>query len=245
MTLEDLVAAGDLSDPIQLLADTDFRWGDVQAIRYDPNKTDIFPEPFIAHLYQRTRASGRSKLGSLPLLFCGMTNLSIDAICAYLTQRPICVVGEWRKWNFTCPPPVREVGEPYFHDLGFCFPSVNPTVTQASNVYNPQNSCFAGYTLFQDAWKTPQQTICMYLGLAWLFHTFQLIAIHGQRYSDNLLTKRFTHRFGFKDVGTIPYTLLKAIDQPLVSMTASTLLRSDFIALTREVLSNARQMPSI
>ncbi len=212
----------------------------MQAIRYDPNNP-IFAQPFVAHLYERTRTSGRSKLGSLPVLFCGMANLGIDAICSYLTQRPICVVGEWRKWTYTSPPPVREVGTPYFHDLGFCFPSVNPLVTQASNVYNPQNSCFAGYTMFQEAWGTPQQSICMYLGLAWLFHTFQLIAIHGQRYTDNVLTKRFTHTFGFKDCGTLPYCLLRGIDQPLVSMTASTLLRSDFVDLTRKVLLNVRE----
>lgn len=228
-----------MDDPIQYFADQDFRYGDVQAIRYDP-ANPIFVQPYIAKLYERTRTSGRSKLGSLPMLFCGMMNLSIDAISAYLSQRPICVVGEWRKWDWTSPPPVREVGTPYFHELGFCFPATM-TKTEASNPYNPQNSCMAGYTLFQDAWRTPQQTICMFLGLAWLFHTFQLVCIHGQRYSDNVLTARFTQKFGFKDCDTAPYMLLKEKDQPLVPMTLSVLLRSDFVVLTRKVLDNARE----
>jgi hypothetical protein len=230
-----------IEDPIQHFADIDFRWGDVQAIKYDATKTEIFPAPYLFHLYERTRKSGRAKMGSLPVLFCGMLNLSADAICAYLSQRPVCVVGEWRKHTFMTAKDPDDVDKPYFHDLGFCFPSVNPTVTQASNVYNPQNSCMAGYTFFQDAWKTPQQTICMYLGLAWLFHTFQLAAMHGQRYADNHLTARFTRRFGFKDVGTASHMLLREQGQPLVPMTLSTLLRSDFVDLTRQVLNNARE----
>jgi RimJ/RimL family protein N-acetyltransferase len=225
-----------IDDPIQFFADRDFAWGNVQAIKYDPTNP-AFPAPYLYHLYERTRLSGRSKLGSLPMLFCGMTNLALDPICSYLSQRPICVVGEWRRHTFLTAPDPDSVDTPYFHELGYCFPAVN-VIQTASTFDNPQNSVFAGYTLFGDVWGTPQQTICMYLGLAWLFHTFHLVAIHGTRYTDNHLTARFTHKFGFKDVGTIQHYMLKETGQPLVGAVVSTLTRSDFVDLTRRLLSN-------
>lgn len=225
-----------IGDPIQYFSEHDFRWGDCQAIKYDP-ANPIFEQPYLYHLWDRTRRSGRAKMGALPMLFCGMTNLSCDVISAYLTQRAVCVVGEWRVYTYLDAPEPDDVGKPYFHDLGFCFPAAI-TVTASTND-NPQNSCMAGYTFFQDAWKTPQQTICMFLGLAWLFHTFTLAAMHGQRYADNHLTARFTRKFGFKDVGTASHMLLREPGGVLLPMTLSTLLRSDFVALTRNVLSNA------
>lgn len=245
MTLEDLLLADqtDIADPIQMFADSGFRWGDCEAIKYDPVRQDLFPQPFLFHLYERCRTSGRGKLGVLPVLFCGMTNLSVDAICQYLSQRPICVVGEWRKHTWVTAPEPDKVDTPYFHDLGFCFPCT-VTGSKLSTKDNPQNSSMAGYTLFQDAWGTPQQTVCMFLGLAWLFHTLQLACIHGQRYTDNHLTAKFTHKFGFKDCGTASHMLLKEPDGPLYPMTLSTLLRADFVDLTRGVLLNLRREAS-
>ncbi len=226
-------------DPIQYFADLDFKWGKCQAIRYEPG-SPIFRQPYLAHLYERTRMSGRSKMGSLPMLFCGMTNLELDSICSYLSQRPVCVLGEWREHTWETAPDPELVGKPYFHDLGFCFPAIPPIQTE-STPDNPQNSVFAGYTIFQDAWGTPQQIVCSYLGLAWLFHAFQLIAIHGTRYADNHLTARFTKRFGFKEVGKIDHYMLREAGQPLVAAVVSTLTRSDFLDLTREMLNNLRE----
>ena len=88
-----------IDDPIQYFADKDFRYGDCQAIKYDP-ANPIFKAPYLYHLWDRTRRSGRAKMGALPMLFCGMTNLSHDVICAYLTQRAVCVVGEWDCGSF-------------------------------------------------------------------------------------------------------------------------------------------------
>lgn len=229
-----------MDDPIQYFADNDFSWGSVQALKYDPARTDVFPSPYLAHLYERTRLSGRSNLGSLPMLFCGMTNLSLDSICAYLSQRPICVVGEWRKYDWMTAPEPDLIDQPYFHDLGYCFPAV-PVIQTASTPDNPQNSVFAGYTLFQDAWGKPVGTVCMYLGLAWLFHNFHLVAIHGTRYTDNHLTARFTKKFGFKECGRIEHYMQREVGKPLVGAVVSTLTRTDFIALTRQVLSNVAE----
>ena len=253
-----------LSDPIAQLAATNFRWGSCQAILYDPTRTDIFPQPFLYSLYERTRLSGqrhpvplnltqRLGLGSLPILFCGMANLGPDAICSYLSQRAVCVVGEWQPEttiayvdetsdsDSSSSPVIKYApgpGPERFHPLGYCFPSTVPAVSPLSLSGQPSNSVFAGYTLFSDCWKTPQQTVLMYLGLAWLFHTFSLVAIHGSRYQTNHLTARWTRKFGFRDCGILPHCMTAENDPtgPLVPGVFSTLLREDFEARLRVIL---------
>lgn len=246
----------DLSDPIGFLARGEFRWGQCQARLYDPREPD-WPQPFLYHLYEQTRLSGqrhplpldlnnRATLGPIPLLFCGMTNLGPDAISKYLSERAVCVVGEWRSDQTTCyvtdgsSPEVRyEEGPERFHPLGYCFPSTPVTTSPLSLTSQPVNSVFAGYTIFSEAWRTPQQRVLMFLGLAWLFSTFSLAAIHGSRYGDNHLTARWTRQFGFRDCGTLPHCLTAAADPtgPLVPATFSALLREDFERLLRETLT--------
>lgn len=248
------------SDPIAHLAAASFRWGPCQAILYDPTQTDIFPQPFLYTLYERTRLSGQRRpvpldltrrlgLGPLPTLFCGMTNLGPDAICAYLAQRAVCVVGEWRSDTTTAY--VNEIADPTsptikyipgperFHPLGYCFPSTQPALSPRSLTNQPSNSLFAGYILFSDCWGTPQQTVLMYLGLAWLFHTFSLAAMHGSRYRTNHLTARWTRKFGFRDCGVLPHCMTAGDDPtgPLVPAVFSTLLREDLETRLRAILS--------
>lgn len=263
----------DSADPIAQLAARNFRWGSCQALLYDPTRTDIFPQPFLYSLYERTRLSGqrhpvpldlarRRGLGPLPTLFCGMTNLGPDAICAYLSQRAVCVVGEWRRdpqipymdeaelfiaagsgTVVNAPAadsaPDTDSSPERFHPLGYCFPSTQPTVSPRSLTGQPSNSVFAGYILFSDCWGKPQQTVLMYLGLAWLFHTFSLAAMHGSRYPTNHLTARWTRKFGFRDCGLLPHSMTAGDDPagPLVPAVLSTLLREDLEARLRAILS--------
>ena len=198
---------------------------------YDPRE-DIFAQPFLYSIYEKTRVSGvrhpkplnienRATLGPLPMLFCGMTNLGPDAVCAYLSQRAVCVVGEWR-------------GEA-FAPLGYCFPS-SPVTESPYSLVEPSNAVFAGYILFSEVWRKPQQTVLMYLGLAWLFHTFKLAALHGQRYERNHLTAKWTHQFGFKDDGVLPCCMADEPGGPLVPSVFSTLTRGDFEDKLREIL---------
>ena len=239
MSLDEILSAPEcgLADPIGLCAQGSFRWGRLEAILYDPRRADVFAQPFLFSLYEKTRLSGqrhplplnldnRASLGPLPALFCGMTNLGPDAVMAYLSQRAVCVVGEW-------------CGE-VFAPLGYCFPSTVPTVSSLSLTGQPSNSVFAGYTIFQEAWRTPQQQVLMYLGLAWLFHTFKLAALHGSRYSTNHLTRHWTKQFGFQDLGEMPFCMAGEPGGPLVSGIFSTLLRVDFEARLREVLERVR-----
>ena len=61
-TLNELLASPDcdLSDPIGMCAKGGFRWGPCQAILYDPRK-DIFPQPYLYGLYEKTRLSGQRR----------------------------------------------------------------------------------------------------------------------------------------------------------------------------------------
>lgn len=211
----------------------------------------------------------RRGLGPLPVLFCGMTNLGPDAICQYLAARAVCVVGEWREEhavrftndpprnpaylpsniqidgaNFDLPPGngyrAEVVSAEKFHPLGYCFPSTQPAVSPLTLTGVPSNSIFAGYIIFSEAWRTPQQEVLMWLGLAWLFSTFKLVALHGSRYSTNHLTARWTHRFGFRDVGELPYCMAGEPGGELVAGVFSTLLRAEFEERLREVLVRLR-----
>jgi hypothetical protein len=268
MTIDELLQRSetDLSDPIQLCADGNWRWGSLQAILYDPRRADIFQQPFLYSLYERTRLSGqrhpqpldlaaRRGLGLLPALFCGMTNLGPDAICKYLSERAVCVIGEWREKpvvEFTSQC-VDENGSNYkaevvdkesFFPLGYCFPSTVPLVSALTTAVTPANSVFGGYTLFSEIWRKPQQLILSYLGLAWLFHTYRLAALHGSRYATNHLTKRWVEQFGFRDCGELPYCMMEEPGGPLVGGVYSTLLRTDFEERLREVLQRTRELSS-
>lgn len=272
-TLDELLASPScaLADPIGLCAQGSFCWGTCQARIYDPREPD-WEQPFLYNLYERTRLSGqrhplpldlnnRAALGPLPALFCGMTNLGPDAICSYLSQRALCVVGEWRSGGMKAKVvdisqekpdgdyAVEFEEEPErFYPLGYCFPSTPPTVSPHSLTDVPSNSVFAGYTIFSEIWRKPQQTVLMYLGLAWLFHTFKLAALHGSRYDTNHLSAKWTHQFGFRDCGTLPFCLNGEPGGPLVPGVFSTLLRTDFETRLCEVLVKSRGLmvsPSI
>ena len=240
-TLDSLLdsPACDLSDPIGLATTGEFRWGNLQAILYDPHRADIFQQPFLYSLYESTRSSGQrhplpldltnhATLGLLPTLFCGMTNLGPDAVTSYLAQRAVCVLGEWR-------------GE-VFSPLGYCFPSSAPIISPQSLTSVPSNSVFAGYTIFSEVWRKPQQLILSYLGLAWLFHTFKLAVLHGSRVPANHLTRRWVEQFGFRDCGTMPCAMAGEPGGSLVPGVFSALLRADFEARLREVLVKSREL---
>lgn len=250
MTLDELISdpACDLSEPIDLCATAEFKWGNLQAILYEPSK-DIWTQPFLWSLYERTRLSGqrhpkpldlndRGSLGLLPNLFCGMTNVGPDAILKYLSERAVCVVGEWRDDAVDGDEQMRT--QAHFRPLGYCFPSSAPTVSPRTLTGIPSNSVFAGYTLFSECWRTPQQRVLMYLGLAWLFHTFKLSSLHGSRYETNHLTKRWTHQFGFRDCGVLPDCMMGEPGGNLVPGVFSTCPRIDFEFILRNVLERVR-----
>jgi len=243
----------DLADPIQFLADSAYGWGSLQAIRYDRTRTDLFPEPYLATLYRRAKESGGGRigpLGILPQTFCGMRDLSCEAVTSYLHQIPVVVVGEWQSAANTIITD-EESGSvehrrqpPQFYPLGFCYPSTALALADPQHQTSdspPANSVFAGYGFFDDAWGTPAQTVLMFLGLAYLFAEFRLAAIHGSRYHDNHLTARWCRRFGFRDVGTLDYHFYRRDTGLLGPGVVSTLRRENFADILRRALAASQQ----
>jgi hypothetical protein len=206
---------------LQNIHDLAYRWGDLQAISYDPVREDVFPPPYLTHLYNLCRSSGRAKLGILEPLFCGMRDLSHDAITAYLHVQKLVVLGEWRKVQVDGYfGPERAI----FYPLGFCFLSTE-VVRGATTA-----SAFGAYGFFREAWRTDQQYVLTFLGISYLFTEWHLSHLHGIRYADNKLTARWMQKFGFRDVGTLPAQIYRPSLGELVAGTVSTLARDEFEA---------------
>jgi hypothetical protein len=205
-------------DVLAALQEDLYRIGDLQALRYDKSKTDLWPDDFLAHLYHRCRESRRrSGDGVLTATFGGNPASDFNSIVTYLAQRPVLLIlGKWVDGKF--------------HEMGFAFPTVS------MGGPNTEKSLIAGYAFFKDSWGTEDQQILTMLGLAYLFKEFDLQAIIGNRYRDNVLTAKFMSRFGFKDCGEIPCFQLRGTK--LVSMIVSSLLRADFEGYVSEFLVN-------
>jgi hypothetical protein len=232
-----------VADPLAYLASINYRWGQLQAIRYCSDM-EIFSNScgsYLSYLYERTRSSGRSRLGSLPLLFCGMMDLSCEAIVSYLHQRAVVVLGEWRAYEPSGDG--KTYFDPYFHPLGYCFPSTPIAISRSSSAATPRNSVFAGYGFFQEAWGTPAQTILSWLGIAWLFNELQLSSIHGVRLRENVLTARWCGQFGFRTIGSLPDYMPHYPDGELVEGIVSTLSRAEFSRRLGEILAEVEQLP--
>lgn len=223
---------------IQQLKSLDYRWGDCQAILYDRFNEDLFPQPYLSSLYYRCRRSGRAQNGILAPLFCGMTDISHDAIVGYLMARPLIILGEWRSQPTLLRDNLIMETDPQrrsFEPLGFCFPvSFQPHPLPYPTA---PRSAFAAYAFFQSAWRTPQQQVLSHLGLAYLFAEFSLSAILGQRYSDNVLTARWLRQFGFRDVATVPQLIWNQATGLLEPCVVSILEREEFERTLGGVLS--------
>lgn len=203
-----------------------FRLGDVAVIEYDRKRVDIYGTNYTHYLYKRSLESRPTDpYGTLPMTYCGFTDLSYDAICAYHANK-----------SLTCPIILLCVYESptVFTPLGYCF------ITEHIKTPNC-NSAFAAFSFFREAWGTPEQTVLGMLGLAYLFTHYDLTAIHGQRYADNRLAARFMSQYGAKDCGTVPH-LLRTRKGGLEPCTVSSLLRTDFeLYCAREILTLASE----
>jgi len=240
--IPDVITDEAIEDPLSWIAANCYQFQGCAVLPYDRTRPEFFtPQPYLPHLWQKAKDSGRSRLGSLPNLFCGMADLTCDTVCAYLHNQGLLSLGEWRANPAPIDPedPLPEDFEaaiqPYFHTLGFCFPAVT---TYSFN--KTSNSMFVGYTFFQEAWRTPQQSVLGFLGLAYLFQEFRLANVHGVRYAGNRLTAKYASKLGFVDIGTIPNYLLDNATGSLTAATISTLPREVFVNRLRGVLQGLR-----
>jgi hypothetical protein len=195
-------------DVLEALKEDGYRLGDLAAIRYDKSRTDLFPDNYLGHLYNRCRESKRrTGDGILTATFGGNPASDFNSIVTYLATRAfLLILGRWEGDKF--------------HELGFAF----PTVTLGTN--STEKAMISGYGFFRESWGTEDQKIVTMLGLAYIFKEFDLCAIIGNRYTDNTLTAKFMGRFGFKDCGEIPCFQLRGTK--LVPLVVSALMREDF-----------------
>lgn len=195
-----------------------YRLGDLQAIRYDKTRTDLFPEGYLGHIFNLCKASKRrSGDGILTTLFCGNPASDFDSIVSYLAARPVVVMGKWEEERFV--------------EYGFAFPVI--TVGRQGT----EKSLFAGFGFFSHAWGKEETPILAMLGLAYLFQEFDLRAVHGTRFVENVLATKFMDQFGMKVVGEVPSYQLKG--DKLVPGVVSSLLRADFEAYVEDFLVRA------
>jgi hypothetical protein len=187
--------ATDIFEPFKL---DNYTFGDCSVRAYDRRDTATYPDDFLLQLYRAMKASG-----TLSVTFCGMTDLSAPAICAYLSTRsPLLLM---------------------FADdtvIGFSFPAFWVGSKSAE-----QSMCI-GYTAFKQAWGMPELAVCMMLTAIYYFSEFNLRSICGQRYAFNHLTAKFLQQFGVRETGYLPDFLL--YDGKLVECRLSNLSRSDF-----------------
>lgn len=246
LTMDDIQLAtpDDLADPIQLLKDADYRWGNLQAIRYDPARFDLFPGPsFLLWLWQRCQTAGRGTLGPLgilPALFCGVRDLGAENIVGLLRKNPLFILGEWK---MPVQPMDAPTVAPYFDPLGFCFPVGDPLLAAPALQPANRNAIFAGYAFFDNAWRTRQQRVLTWLGITALFGEFRSAAVHGVRFHDNHLTARWMSQFGFSDVGTIPHYLYSHSSGDLTAGVVSTLTRAHFSTILSEIMFQIQTSP--
>lgn len=205
-----------MSSILEILKRQDYRIGTGQAIMYNPVKRpELFPDGYVGELYaslKGTRFSSRQDNPNsiLETLFCGMPNLSFDAIVPYLATRlPLIVVGMWEGKKF--------------HEAGMGFPT---TLCGAPLGQGDERACFFGYGMFKSWWGRPETEALSMLALALTFCELNVKSIHGLRYPSNDLTARFTRRFGFRDVACIDDYMLRR--GKLVGAVLSTLRREDF-----------------
>lgn len=165
----------------------------LQVVPYEPLNPaygPLVPHDFLSRSWIRLRDDR-----ILRPLFCGLTNLSHDAIVAYLASKPLLIGGEWTGDSRQFRPLA----------LGFIVTWIGVAPPQPG-----PRSAFAAYALFREAWGTEKGVWLGMLGLARMMRTWNLSAIYGQRYLHNRLTSRFMARYGFEDIGVVPEFLLEA-----------------------------------
>jgi hypothetical protein len=250
------------ADPIAALADLQFTLGNCRVIPYNRANQELFGDRLLNQLYDLCLQSRPSHpYGILPDAQCGMLDLSRDAITSYWYSRRITLVvygggggdGESGATSTstststsTVPAPAPRNPAALLADgseiAGFTYITTMVGVPyDFSNFGGPQpggpRAALAAYAFFRPWWGSTEQHVLAMLGLAYLFHTFKLTAIHGQRNIRNALTARFMSKFGFRDTGVIPRFLMDWVppaDIPvrgkLVSCVVNSLLREDFEA---------------
>ena len=206
-------------DVLAALEADEYHIGNLQALPYDRRRPDLFPDNLLYTLYARAKSAH-----TLRTLFCGMSDLSSDAICSYLASKPVLLLVQW------------DDPREQFQIAGFAF--IVTWVGVPPPAPEPR-SAFAAYMFFPEWYGNPDaQTLAM-LGMARWFKSYKLTSLFGTRYASNGLTARFMGQFGFRDIATLPGFLIDMQPNGKVEMAdgiVSRLTREDFISYVEKRL---------
>ncbi len=200
-----------------MIADGGYRFGNCSVRVYDRTNVDLYGRELLRDMYMGCLSAAPNRpLGILPEAFCGMTDLSCDAISAYLAGRnPVLLM--------CVDNPLLSTG---FDVIGFSFPTIWAGVKQGTVDPDPGRSMFMGYVIFRPYWAQPESVVSMMLTGVYYFHTYNLLSINGQRYPWNHLTAKFLSQFGTRDTGIIPNFIVSG--NRVVDCVVSSLARADF-----------------
>jgi len=230
-------------DILAALNADNYRLGNLQIVQYDPHNIHIaryLPDNFLSQLYLRMKAD---KI--LTRTFCGMQDLSHDAIVKYLSGHPLFMAVEWREDTYNEDTynegACNRESKLSPHLLGFGFivtwigvppPNLGP------------RAAFGAYGFFRESWGQPEAEILGMLGLAKMFYQYKLSAIWGQRQAFNRLTAKFMARYGFRDIVSLPEFILynqrgegNHSEPVLGSCEVSRLTRKDFTLYVEKMLA--------
>lgn len=220
---------------------------------YDCRDSSTFGRHLLPQLYDLCLASRPNHpSGILPETFCGMLNLSADAICSYLATRPLLLLTAQHIPNREdVSDRYRLLDGPFIAGFSFITAFIGTPVAGAPNLppSGPQpigpRSAVGACCFFRPYWGAQSAKTLLMLTLAYWFNTYHLSSIHAQRYTRNHLIASFLAPFGFKDTGTVPEFLAdRDGSEPsspiaLSSCTVSTLTRSDLVSYIE------RQLPAL
>ena len=224
-----------MSEIFQTFADGKFHFGACSVRVYDRRDVTTYGTDFLHKLYDASLASAPSRpYGILEEALCGFTDLTADAVCAYLhTRSPLLLM---------CVDKSDAQGG--FEVIGFSFPTIWAGPAQGKIDPDPGRSMLMGYVIFRSAWRSPEAVVCMMLTGIYYFHQFNLLNIQGQRLPWNHLTAKFLAQFGTRDVGVLPKFLFDG--KKMVDSIQSCLDRTLFEDYVRKVLAEcSKPQPSV
>ena len=221
------------SEIFDLFRQDQYRFGNCFVRPYDRKDTATFGTTFLHELYDSALASAPSRpFGILEESLCGFSDLSADAVCAYLhTRNPLLLM-------CTDNPGADTADE--FDVIGFVFPAITVGTPWTAPSIDAQRSMLWGYTIFRPSWGTPEAVVCTMLAGIYFFHEYNLLSISGQYLPYNRLTSKFLAQFGTRDTGYIPDFLM--IDGKLTDCRLCSLARSDFESYVRRTLVECAQI---
>jgi len=207
------------SELFKLFASSGYRFGDCFVRPYDRRQTDVFSDDFLLQLYRQSKST-------LSITLAGMSDLTAPSVCAYFSTRsPLLLM---------C---VDDPKDPKgFEVIGYSFPTIWAGPPMGRFNPDPGRSMLMGYSCMPAWYRSPEFVVGMMLTGIYYFNEFNVLAIHGQSYVWNHLSRKFLAQFGTKDVGLLEDFLFDG--KRMTASVQSCLTRADFERYVQRVMND-------